>query len=140
MVETNLLTSRRILNSAILPQLSYRHPSATVAIVALLLIAIRPDTNWYHCPIAIMGKLYANALLVSLNNRVAIRDGPARVVATRFPEATLSNGGRPNDTSDYMYFQPDRPPSAIIFTPSRERVRGSSWSRVSEGEEESLGG
>ncbi|KAF8256859.1 hypothetical protein EI94DRAFT_1762375 [Lactarius quietus] len=115
-VETNLLTT-------------------TVTIVALLLTAIRPDTNWCHCPIAIMGKLYANALLVSLNNRVAIRDGPARVVATRFPEATLSNSKRPNDTSDCTYFQLDRPPSAMIFTPSGGSVRRS---RVSERGEESL--
>ncbi|KAF8258419.1 hypothetical protein EI94DRAFT_1754720 [Lactarius quietus] len=115
-VETNLLTT-------------------TVAITALVLAAVRPDMNWCHCPIAIMGKLYANALLVSLNNRVAIRDVPARMVATRFSEATFSNGKRPNDTSDCTYFQLDRSPSAMNLTPSGESVRRS---RESEEGEESL--
>ncbi|KAH9969367.1 hypothetical protein BGW80DRAFT_630096 [Lactifluus volemus] len=49
--------------------------TTTVSIIALLMVAIFPEKNWYVCPTAILGKLYSNTLLVSFNNRVSIRDG-----------------------------------------------------------------
>jgi len=55
-VETNVLTT-------------------TVGIVSLLMVAIFPDKTWFTCPTAILGKLYSNTLLVSLNNRISIREG-----------------------------------------------------------------
>jgi hypothetical protein len=78
---------------------------------------------------------YANAMFASLNNRIAIREGPSRNAAITIPH---SKGRPPNDTSDDMYLQLDRPPSVMIFTPSRESTRGS---RESEGgdDSESLG-
>jgi len=54
-VETNILT-------------------ATNGLVSLLLAVIFPYKSWYACPTAILGKLYSNTLLVSLNNRISIRD------------------------------------------------------------------
>ncbi|KAH9981990.1 hypothetical protein BJV77DRAFT_335231 [Russula vinacea] len=54
-IETNLLTT-------------------SVAIVSLLVILIFPNENWYTCPTAILGKLYSNTFLVSLNNRISIRN------------------------------------------------------------------
>jgi len=54
-VETNLVTT-------------------TVSIVSLLMIAMYPDKNWYVCPTYLLGKLYSNTLLVSLNNRISFRD------------------------------------------------------------------
>lgn len=54
-VETNLVTT-------------------TVSIVSLVMIAVYPDKNWYVCPTYILGKLYSNTLLVSLNNRISFRD------------------------------------------------------------------
>jgi len=54
-IETNILTT-------------------TTGVVSLLMLAIYPDKIWYTCPSGILGKLYANTLLVSLNNRISIRD------------------------------------------------------------------
>ncbi|KAN0135107.1 hypothetical protein V8E53_006998 [Lactarius tabidus] len=120
-VETNLLTT-------------------TVAIIALVLFVVTylrgafVTIDWSYCLIAVIGKLYANALFASLNNRIAIREGPARNAATRIPDATLSRSKPSDDTSDCTYFQLDRPPSAMIFTTSRVCVRRS---KESEGGDES---
>jgi len=51
--------------------------TTTVATISLLMVVIFPDKNWYACPTAIVGKLYSNTLLVSLNNRISIREGPS---------------------------------------------------------------
>jgi len=56
------------------------HPSpphahlATVSVISLFLVAVYPWKNWYLCPTFLLGKLYSNTLLVSLNNRISIRD------------------------------------------------------------------
>ncbi|KAN0135118.1 hypothetical protein V8E53_007009 [Lactarius tabidus] len=123
-VETNLLTSAQILNSA------------TVTTTALVLIVVKPDKDWFNCPTAVIGKLYANALLATLNNRIVIRDGPARKAAIRFPDAAPPSGKHSKDTSDFMHFQHERPPSGIVFMPPNESVR---ISRESEGRDVSLG-
>ncbi|KAH9984768.1 hypothetical protein BJV77DRAFT_965940 [Russula vinacea] len=54
-VETNLVTT-------------------SVSIVSLVMIAVYPDNIYYLCPTYIIGKLYSNSLLASLNNRISIRD------------------------------------------------------------------
>jgi len=54
-IETNLLTT-------------------TVGIVSLVMVLIYPKKEWFACPLAILGKLYSNTLLVSLNNRNSIRE------------------------------------------------------------------
>jgi len=43
-------------------------------IIALLMVSIFPNKLWYTCPVAVLGKLYSNTLLVSLNNRISIRE------------------------------------------------------------------
>jgi len=76
-VETNILTT-------------------TVSIVSLLMVILYPDKNYFVCPTSILGKLYSNTLLVSLNNRISIRDtsvacgGLARSAAGLFPDTTHS--------------------------------------------------
>jgi hypothetical protein len=116
-IETNLLTT-------------------TVAIISLVLITVAPNKDWSTCTTAIIGKLYANALLASLNNRIAIRRGAERKAAIRSPDLSLTtNGTRSKGPSDFMNFQFDQPPSAVRLMPSRETVRGS---RESEGREEFL--
>jgi len=62
-IETNLLTT-------------------SVGFVSLLMVAIYPNEDWYACPTSVLGKLYSNTLLVSLNNRIAIRDGSSNEVRT----------------------------------------------------------
>jgi len=48
--------------------------TTSVSIVSLLMVSLYPDKNWFICPTSILGKMYSNSLLVSLNNRIAIRD------------------------------------------------------------------
>ncbi|KAH9981985.1 hypothetical protein BJV77DRAFT_1102887, partial [Russula vinacea] len=50
---------------------------ATNGVIALLVIIIFPSKFYYTCPTAILGKLYSNTLLVSLNNRISIREESA---------------------------------------------------------------
>ncbi|KAH9984747.1 hypothetical protein BJV77DRAFT_1071864 [Russula vinacea] len=83
MVETNLVTSKHLRQLIVeastelrchdaLPSSHAR--SASVSIVSLLMIALFPEKNWYVCPTYVLGKLYSNTLLVSLNNRISFRD------------------------------------------------------------------
>jgi len=48
--------------------------TTTVSVASLLMVFLYPDKNWYVCPTYVLGKLYSNTLLVSLNNRISIRD------------------------------------------------------------------
>jgi len=48
--------------------------TTTVSVASLLIVSLYPDKNWFFCPTAILGKIYSNTLLVSLNNRIAIRE------------------------------------------------------------------
>jgi len=66
-----------------------------VGIVSILMVVIYPGETWFICPVSILGKLYSNTLLVSLNNRVSIREGrgarnPARSTAVTFALTTDS--------------------------------------------------
>ncbi|KAH9984756.1 hypothetical protein BJV77DRAFT_163276 [Russula vinacea] len=54
-VETNLVTT-------------------SVSIVSLIMMVVFPKTIFYLCPTYVLGKLYSNTLLVSLNNRISTRD------------------------------------------------------------------
>jgi len=51
--------------------------TTSVGILSLLIVMVFPHENWYTCPTAILGKLYSNTLLVSLNNRISIREAAA---------------------------------------------------------------
>jgi len=48
--------------------------TTTVSVASLLIVSLYPDKNWFFCPTAVLGKIYSNTLLVSLNNRIAIRE------------------------------------------------------------------
>jgi len=77
--------------------------TTTVGIVAAFMVVLHSDKNWYVCPTAVLGKLYSNTLLASLNNRVSIRDamaarGPIKSPAGTFP----SSSGHSEDTADMV--------------------------------------
>ncbi|KAI9452099.1 hypothetical protein F5148DRAFT_521904 [Russula earlei] len=59
--------------------------TTTVSIVSLLMVALFPDKNWFVCPTSILGKIYSNTLLVSLNNRISIREGSTNSRASQYP-------------------------------------------------------
>ncbi|KAH9035705.1 hypothetical protein EDB84DRAFT_1215950 [Lactarius hengduanensis] len=90
-IETNVLTS-------------------TVGIVALLIIAIFPDKPWFTCPTAVFGKLYSNTLLVSLNNRITIREGRGAVV--RSPPFTANS--QPESSSGIVHVEFEKPSAALV--------------------------
>jgi len=48
--------------------------TSIVGVISLLTVALYPDKTYFVCPTSILGKLYSNTLLVSLNNRISIRD------------------------------------------------------------------
>ncbi|KAH9068063.1 hypothetical protein EDB83DRAFT_2519177 [Lactarius deliciosus] len=90
-IETNVLTS-------------------TVGIVALLTIAIFPDKPWFTCPTAVFGKLYSNTLLVSLNNRISIREGRGAVV--RSPPFAANS--QPESSSEIVHVEFEKPSAALV--------------------------
>ncbi|KAF8266538.1 hypothetical protein EI94DRAFT_1802978 [Lactarius quietus] len=51
--------------------------TATVAIVSFVLYVAFPNEIYYTCPTGVIGKLYSNTLLVTLNNRIYFRDHPS---------------------------------------------------------------
>ncbi|KAI0252247.1 hypothetical protein BJV78DRAFT_1281811 [Lactifluus subvellereus] len=98
-VETNLLTT-------------------TNGVIALLMVAIFPDKNWFVCPTAVLGKLYSNTLLVSLNNRISIR------------EASTGRGAVPRAGPQAVTF----PPSRVAAETRRLSLRKSSrFRRIKSG-------
>jgi len=71
-----------------------------VSFATLLIVFLYPDNNWFVCPAFMIGKVYSNTLLVSLNNRIAIRERAMscscgrtiRSPAGPFPHNTCSSG------------------------------------------------
>ncbi|KAI0287408.1 hypothetical protein BC826DRAFT_1044539 [Russula brevipes] len=65
------------------------------------MIVLFPGENWYTFPLAILGKLYSNTLLVWLNNRISIRERViARGVANRPQALTLALAPRSDFATD----------------------------------------
>ncbi|KAI0252215.1 hypothetical protein BJV78DRAFT_1203504 [Lactifluus subvellereus] len=89
--------------------------TTTVSIITTLIVAVFPEKNWYVCPTAIIGKLYSNTLLVSLNNRISIRDTRSRAQAGILgsPSGTYpSNDSRAGGT-DIMLGDMEKPPTTL---------------------------
>lgn len=77
--------------------------TTTNSVIALLMVAILPHKFYYTCPTAILGKLYSNTLLVSLNNRISIREvssGRRALPTSRTPPTSSSN-----DHSSIVHFE-----------------------------------
>ncbi|KAH9176074.1 hypothetical protein EDB89DRAFT_2065850 [Lactarius sanguifluus] len=92
-IETNVLTS-------------------TVGIVALLIVAIFPDKPWFTCPTAVLGKLYSNTLLVSLNNRISIREGCGAVV--RSPPFVGNSHPESTSDSEIVHVEFEKPSAGLV--------------------------
>ncbi|KAJ7512067.1 hypothetical protein B0H11DRAFT_473038 [Mycena galericulata] len=60
--------------------------SATVAIIGLILFAGVPGTNYFVCPTMILPEIYANTLLVTLNNRAFAQGGPPQLTQQSYAE------------------------------------------------------
>ncbi|KAI0000792.1 hypothetical protein BJV74DRAFT_114865 [Russula compacta] len=67
--------------------------TTTVSVIGLLMVVLFPERNWYVGPTAILGKLYSNTLLVSLNNRISIRDTSAALGAVVRPPGRPTRSG-----------------------------------------------
>lgn len=77
--------------------------NATCGIISMLMVIIFPDKRYYTCSTAILGKLYSNTLLVSLNNRISIR------------EVTYTRGTLPTPATSQTFKAPSsNEPSSIV--------------------------
>ncbi|KAF8498155.1 hypothetical protein F5888DRAFT_225422 [Russula emetica] len=94
--------------------------TTTVSIISLLMVALYPEKNWYVCPTYILGKLYSNTLLVSLNNRISIRDtyGARKAVDCQF--ATFEGGTRSEATMDITLLEAEMHRKCPMDLPSSE--------------------
>ncbi|KAH9984745.1 hypothetical protein BJV77DRAFT_1071862 [Russula vinacea] len=89
-VETNLVTT-------------------SVSIVSLLMVAVYPEKNWFVCPTYVLGKLYSNTLLVSLNNRISIREAfGSRGGAVDCDVVTLPDSARSESTMAVMLTETEK--------------------------------
>ncbi|KAI0252249.1 hypothetical protein BJV78DRAFT_1203887 [Lactifluus subvellereus] len=89
--------------------------TTTVGIIATLMVAVFPEQNWYVCPTAILGKLYSNTLLVSLNNRISIRDDRSRAQSgvMRLPAGTYPSSNSRSEGTDIMLVDMEKPPTTL---------------------------
>jgi hypothetical protein len=92
--------------------------TTTVSIVSFLMVAVYPDKNWFVCPTYVLGKLYSNTLLVSLNNRISIRDtcstrGAVEVVCP-------SSSGRSVTTADFLLLESEKQQKETMKHPQTE--------------------
>ncbi|KAH9059424.1 hypothetical protein EDB83DRAFT_931502 [Lactarius deliciosus] len=94
--------------------------TTTAGIVTLLIVAIFPDKPWFTCPTAILGKLYSNTLLVSLNNRISIREGRGAVVKSPPLTFALTTNSQPEPGSEIEFEKP----SAALVAGSSEDCAG----------------
>ncbi|KAH9001879.1 hypothetical protein EDB86DRAFT_406468 [Lactarius hatsudake] len=101
-VETNVLTT-------------------TVGIVSLITIAIFTDKPWFTCPIAILGKLYSNTLLVSLNNRISLREGSKSAVRSQAVTFALTTDSQP--TLEIVHVVSEKPSVASLAGSSEDSAR-----------------
>ncbi|KAI0000766.1 hypothetical protein BJV74DRAFT_820525 [Russula compacta] len=76
--------------------------TCTDGVVALLLAIAYPDKDWFGCPIAVLGKLYSNTLLVSLNNRISFREVSSQRKAAQRPRAVTVPSG---DSSSIVHLE-----------------------------------
>jgi len=77
--------------------------TTVVSVVTVLMVVLFPETNYYVCPSQILGKLYSNTLLVSLNNRISIRDASVvRGAVVQFPSGTCPSTSRSEATTDIV--------------------------------------
>ncbi|KAI0270127.1 hypothetical protein BGY98DRAFT_277085 [Russula aff. rugulosa BPL654] len=90
--------------------------TTTVSIVALLIVALYPDKNWFTCPTYVLGKLYSNTLLVSLNNRISIRDTYNARGAIEVG-ACPSSSGRSDTTGDFLVLESEKQQKQITKHP-----------------------
>ncbi|KAH9035520.1 hypothetical protein EDB85DRAFT_2143686 [Lactarius pseudohatsudake] len=114
-VETNVLTT-------------------TVGIISLLMVAVFPDKRWFTCPTAIIGKLYSNTLLVSLNNRISLREGQRAVV--RSPPGTFAFTASSQPTSEIMHAEFKMPSAALLVGGSSEDCARQDTSQIFGGKDD----
>jgi len=69
--------------------------TTTVSFTTLLMVLLYPNKNWFFCSASMIGKVYSNTLLVSLNNRIAIRE---RTVFLSGETGLRSPAGFPHNT------------------------------------------
>ncbi|KAF8486815.1 hypothetical protein DFH94DRAFT_687287 [Russula ochroleuca] len=101
-VETNLVTT-------------------SVSIVSLLMVAVYPEKNWFVCPTYVLGKLYSNTLLVSLNNRISIRDTfGSREGIVNCSAATLPDSARSESTMAGMPMEIEKQQKPLMKHPLAE--------------------
>jgi len=88
--------------------------TTTVSIVSLLMVVLYPEKDWYVCPTSVLGKLYSNTLLVSLNNRISIRDtSTACGGVVRSPVGSNPGTARSEATTDIVLMDMEKSSSAF---------------------------
>jgi len=89
-VETNLMTT-------------------TISLISMLMVVVFPQKGYYLCPTQVLGKLYSNTLLVSLNNRISLRDtAVSRGGVIRSPEGSFPDSARSDAPSGMMLMDSEK--------------------------------
>jgi len=100
--------------------------TTTISLISMLMVVIFPQKGYYLCPTQVLGKLYSNTLLVSLNNRISLRDTSAsRGGVNRSPEGSFPDTARSDATSGMMLVETEKSPAFRIqpldFEPTEQR-------------------
>ncbi|KAJ7755373.1 hypothetical protein DFH07DRAFT_492788 [Mycena maculata] len=102
--------------------------SATVAILGLILFAGVPGTNYFVCPTMILPGIYANTLLVTLNNRAFAQGGQLNV--THQSPSFSENYPRAPQPTAPMTFAPNPSPGVLVSTQKFSDAEGISLNRL----------
>ncbi|KAH9066191.1 hypothetical protein EDB87DRAFT_1678942 [Lactarius vividus] len=101
--------------------------SASVAVTTLVLYVVFPNRLYYAYTVDILGKLYSNTLLVSLNNRIYFRDNePSEHGDNAF--LTVTDRVRPTALSSPRFAVPE----PQLRTPTGENSQLSTISQIVE--------
>jgi len=97
--------------------------TTTVGIASFLTVAIFSDKPWFTCPTAILGKLYSNTLLVSLNNRITFHD-EGRGDGAKSPEVTfaLTTNWESEPPLEIVQVELKKPSAALVVGSFNESV------------------
>lgn len=83
--------------------------TATISLISMLMVVIYPEKGYYLCPTQVLGKLYSNTLLVSLNNRIALRDTSlSQGGVIRSPEGSFPDTARSEAASGMMLMEGEK--------------------------------
>ncbi|KAG7087201.1 hypothetical protein E1B28_013182 [Marasmius oreades] len=112
---SNFRTSQDILLKAVILIIESNTLTAGIAVLSLIMFVGFPKQTWFTCPSLVLGKVYANSLMVSFNNRIVFRN----LMPTEITSTTQNNLTFNHPSSDVPLSPLNTPTSRSKFNTGR---------------------